>query len=546
MRIAVIVIFMAVTVTAHATQFVPDELIDGGVMGPTVYGYDGRYGDRTGTYDPLEVFSDAAHFISTLQVLESGDDYGGIMEGESESLMEIVQTDNTSESVWVWSRYRQLTDDAQYDEYVDRSWTYILNHPAYEEEGWDEGSKYYRVYNCGWATRCERKYREVTGDDTYKWYGIAAAEFFLDNPINLYASVNNGYCTAWAVGNVYEYAVDIGDDDMKAEALARAVEVKEWAESNPDSTIGLHSWAMAGGATVWGLDRSYFQAHPGEREAWMTTYAPYMPDTVDSFLGWDNAWKAWFALGHWTAFDGGAGAVYWNKFENLADFLAAEDGDDDGGIPANDDDPDDMDQTWVTSYLAMMCMNTLIENTVGIDLTRFEAVPVGANAVEVTWETTGETDIAGFNLYRSEGGPRIKLNGEFITGVSPYLYADADVRPGATYDYWLEAVDVSGASETYGPARAMVPAAAGEYNLAAARPNPSAGKTTFAFTVPEACDVELALYDINGRRIATIYDGPAEAGENAATSDMSLAPGVYVYRLETAGYVAARKMVVVR
>jgi hypothetical protein len=544
MRTVIIFTLSISVVAAHGPQFVPDELIDEETAGPAVYEYDGRYGDRTGAYDPLEVFADAAHFISTMQVTDPGDDYGGIREGEHESHQGIIQTDNTSESVWVWSRYRQLTGDTQYNEYMERSWTYILNHPAYEEEGWDEGSKYYRVYNCGWATRCERMYREATGDDTYKWYGIASAEFFLDNPIDLYASLNNGYCTAWAVGNVYEYAEDIGDDAMKAQALARAEEVKAWAESNPESTIGFHSWAMAGGATVWGLDRSYFQAHPGEREAWMTTYAPYLPDTVDTVYGWDNAWKGWFAWGHWSAFDGGAGATYWNKFETLADFLAAEDGDADGGIPANDDDDDDHDQSWVTSYLAMMCMNVLIENTVDVQLTSFTAESVGSKTVAVGWETAYETDLAGFNLYRSEGAARERLNGEFIVGTSPYRYIDGGVEPGGVYDYWLEAVDVSGASETYGPVRATVPAAADAFSLAPARPNPTGGAVTFVFTASEAGPVTLSVYDMAGRRVATAYDSTAEVGETTVTADLALAPGVYVYELRAGEYKAARKMVI--
>jgi hypothetical protein len=332
---------------------------------------------------------------------------------------------------------------------------------------------------------------------------------------------------------------------MKAQALARAVEVKAWAESSPESAIGLHSWAMSGGATVWGLDRSYFQAYPGEREAWMTTYAPYMPDTVDTIYGWDNAWKAWFAWGHWTAFDGGAGPVYWDKFEALADFLAAEDGDEDGGIPANDDDPDDYDQSWVTSYLAMMCMNVLIENTVGVQLTSFTAEPAGSKAVAVAWETAYETALAGFNLYRSDDVARTKLNGEFIVGASPYRYIDGDVEPGGVYDYWLEAVDVSGASETYGPVRATVPGTSGVYSLAPARPNPSGGTVTFAFNVGEAGRITLSVYDVAGRMVATAYDGPAEVGETALTADLALAPGVYVYELRAGGFKEARKMVIV-
>ena len=80
MRTVIIFTLSIGVFTAHATEFVPDELIAED-PGSAVYEYDGRYGDRTGAYDPLEVFADAAQFISTLQVLDPGDDFGGIREG---------------------------------------------------------------------------------------------------------------------------------------------------------------------------------------------------------------------------------------------------------------------------------------------------------------------------------------------------------------------------------------------------------------------------------------------------------------------------------
>ena len=119
------------------------------------------------------------------------------------------------------------------------------------------------------------------------------------------------------------------------------------------------------------------------------------------------------------------------------------------------------------------------------------------------------------------------------------------MEPGGVYDYRLEAVDVSGASEMYGPVRATVPGTAGVYSLAPARPNPSGGTVTFAFTTGEAGRVTLSVYDIAGRLVATAYEGPAEVGETTLTADLALAPGVYVYELKAGEYKAARKMVVV-
>jgi|GEM_PF-2029553 len=186
----------------------------------------------------------------------------------------------------------------------------------------------------------------------------------------------------------------------------------------------------------------------------------------------------------------------------------------------------------------------LFVSDIGVRLTSFEAEPAGGD-VAVTWETVEETGLAGYNLYRSEFGERMKLNGGLITGVSPYLYVDPDVKAGIRYEYWLEAVDYSGATETFGPAWVTVPALEWAYGLAATHPNPSTGVITFAFTIPGTEEVTLAVYDVAGRRVATLYEGLAEKGETTATADLSfLAPGVYVYGIEAGDYYEARKLVI--
>jgi len=184
-----------------------------------------------------------------------------------------------------------------------------------------------------------------------------------------------------------------------------------------------------------------------------------------------------------------------------------------------------------------------------IALTSFsaESAPEG---IDVSWECTGT--VTGFNLYRSKGSvseraitSRDKLNADLITGESPYSYLDISVNDGATYDYWLEVIDVAGTSETFGPVEckwnSALPTA---YALYQSRPNPATGSATIAFDLPGDAKVTLTVYDISGRKVTTVVDRALLAGEHEAEVS-GLTPGVYVYKLDAGSFSAVKKMVVV-
>jgi hypothetical protein len=190
-------------------------------------------------------------------------------------------------------------------------------------------------------------------------------------------------------------------------------------------------------------------------------------------------------------------------------------------------------------------------DTTDVDVTDFEAVSKERDVV-LNW--SAEESAAGWNLYRyteTDGSKRALselVNRDLITGKSPYRYTDNDVSTGK-WRYRLEAVDVGGAStvaaETtidHDPgARPCV------FALAQNAPNPSGGSTAFAFSVPEKTRAELSIYDLAGRRVATVFNGEVEVGENRVTFDAAtLSPGVYLYRLTAAGETAVKKLVVVR
>jgi beta-propeller uncharacterized protein DUF5122 len=71
-----------------------------------------------------------------------------------------------------------------------------------------------------------------------------------------------------------------------------------------------------------------------------------------------------------------------------------------------------------------------------------------------------------------------------------------------------------------------------------ASPNPSRSLTRFAFKLPTAGHARLTVVDLAGRIVATLADGPFDAGEHQARWTAAAPAGVYFARLEAPGGVS--------
>jgi hypothetical protein len=82
-------------------------------------------------------------------------------------------------------------------------------------------------------------------------------------------------------------------------------------------------------------------------------------------------------------------------------------------------------------------------------------------------------------------------------------------------------------------------------------PNPFAHATEFRFDLPRAADVELSIFDMQGR-IVRRFASHEDAGRRAYRWDLRdadghpVAPGVYAYRMRAGTFTAERKLVVTR
>ncbi|MDZ4698380.1 MAG: T9SS type A sorting domain-containing protein [Rhodothermales bacterium] len=65
-------------------------------------------------------------------------------------------------------------------------------------------------------------------------------------------------------------------------------------------------------------------------------------------------------------------------------------------------------------------------------------------------------------------------------------------------------------------------------------PNPFNPTTSIRFSLPEAAQVRLSVFDMLGREVSVLVDGSIAAGQHTATFDAADLPsGMYLYRLET-------------
>ncbi|WP_412063065.1 T9SS type A sorting domain-containing protein [Rubrivirga sp. IMCC45206] len=157
----------------------------------------------------------------------------------------------------------------------------------------------------------------------------------------------------------------------------------------------------------------------------------------------------------------------------------------------------------------------------------------------------------------------VPLGSDYVTVELP-IYAFADVNAGGTggFDYTklLQIVAVFGGIQ--GPeftfaideigfaSEAVVANEALPSTFAAAPvafPNPTAGSASLTFELALTSDVSVEVYDLLGRRVATIAQGAQTAGAvRLSVPTGALTPGVYVVRVRTSAGVASTRLTVIR
>jgi hypothetical protein len=205
------------------------------------------------------------------------------------------------------------------------------------------------------------------------------------------------------------------------------------------------------------------------------------------------------------------------------------------------------------------------QNTLPVELTEFTAVfsndEHGTEYISVNWETASETDVLGFNIYRSEQndisivGNSINSDMILATGTTtqPQQYAFNDlsaitIRP---YYYWLEVVNLDYTIGFHGPIQYTPGDTDGDNEedlylqsmLGDSYPNPVKNTTEITFQIRGAINSQnatLQIYNILGELVKTV-----QGTEGKASIDVTeLSNGIYFYVLQTSSTYNVKRFVV--
>ena len=170
---------------------------------------------------------------------------------------------------------------------------------------------------------------------------------------------------------------------------------------------------------------------------------------------------------------------------------------------------------------------------VPVELVSFDATVSGSD-LNLSWLTSSETNNAGFEVQLRGTGDFEAIgfvDGHGTTTIEQsYNYTISDLAPG-TYTARLKQIDFDGAFE-YSPQVEIAIGVPGTHLLTQAYPNPFNPQASFSLSVAASQNVEVALYNAIGQRVATLFSGQMEAGQaRAFTIDGANMPsGSYYYR----------------
>ena len=189
-----------------------------------------------------------------------------------------------------------------------------------------------------------------------------------------------------------------------------------------------------------------------------------------------------------------------------------------------------------------------------VELESFTAA-ANENAVTLNWSTATEKNNSGFSIERKTPLDERWIEVGFVPGFGTtterksYSFTDANLSM-ASYSYRLKQIDFDGTIEYSNEVFAEVGAPT-NFALMQNYPNPFNPSTTIEFSIPEASNISVEVYNIIGELVARLINQSLDAGYHKINFNASNLPsGTYVYQLKANGqngtFIGTKKMLLLK
>ncbi len=179
-----------------------------------------------------------------------------------------------------------------------------------------------------------------------------------------------------------------------------------------------------------------------------------------------------------------------------------------------------------------------------VELSSFTAAAIEEGVV-LQWQTQSESENLGFYVFRAtaEEGLYTQITTELIAGAGSsssahqYRYVDRTGEPGQVYYYQIVDISSQGMKQWHGPVKVELikPKVS---RLDQNMPNPFNAQTRISYSLKQAGEVALAVYNLQGQRVRTLVSTRLAAGSYSAIWDgrddagQDLPSGTYAYILK--------------
>lgn len=225
----------------------------------------------------------------------------------------------------------------------------------------------------------------------------------------------------------------------------------------------------------------------------------------------------------------------------------------------------DDEATWYDPIETGSCITQ--DPPLPVELSYFSCVMSNTNAaVNLTWVTQTETNMVGFRVIRGESNvleeavdQGVLVAATNTSNENVYYWSDTEILSDHTYNYWLEAQDMDGTSQFYGPTSITtpsqninapnIPLATG---LTSIYPNPFNPDLTIHYTLERSCPVQIYITNIRGQIVKELVNAAKDRGtykfiwDGTDSSGRPCSSGVFYIKMLAGGKEYNKKAVLLK